>query len=285
MSRRRLLLLGLGITALLVLAGIGSNRHPLSGGRGEGPSPLFFDYVYTTITLVAVGTLLVFLYALLTTKLERTQSRPRKWHIWSTLLGMTIVIGIMLLVLRTDVGERMRNALANRAALQGQTTHNQPATNPQARNARLRWDEVLLIAAVITGVGVLLAATRPKGHATRPRRRQSQAAVALVLDESLDDLLNEPDLRRAIIAAYARMERALAAAGLPRRPSEAPFEYMERALLELDASSHAARRLTGLFEWAKFSQHEPEPAMRDDAIEALVAVRDELRAPAEAVVA
>ena len=44
-------------------------------------------------------------------------------------------------------------------------------------------------------------------------------------------------------------------------------------------------RLTDLFEWAKFSQHEPEPAMRDEAIDALVAVRDELRRPAEAAVA
>ena len=38
-----------------------------------------------------------------------------------------------------------------------------------------------------------------------------------------------------------------------------------------------AERLTALFEWAKFSHHEPGPAMRDDAIDALVAVRDELR--------
>ncbi len=74
------------------------------------------------------------------------------------------------------------------------------------------------------------------------------------------------------------MERALAAAGLPRRPAEAPLEYLERALLELEASAGAVRRLTELFEWAKFSPHEPEPSMRDDAVDALAAVRDELRA-------
>ena len=45
------------------------------------------------------------------------------------------------------------------------------------------------------------------------------------------------------------------------------------------------RRLTVLFEWAKFSHHEPEPEMRDEAIDALVAVRDELRQPAEPVAA
>ncbi|HYA09107.1 MAG TPA: DUF4129 domain-containing protein, partial [Gaiellaceae bacterium] len=112
-------------------------------------------------------------------------------------------------------------------------------------------------------------------------RTSSQHAVSVALDESLDDLRNEPDLRRAIIAAYARMERALAGAGLARRPAETPLEYMERALTSLDTSAAGVRRLTVLFEWAKFSQHEPEPAMRDEAIDALIAVRDELRPPVE----
>jgi hypothetical protein len=102
--------------------------------------------------------------------------------------------------------------------------------------------------------------------------------LAAALDESLDDLRSDPDLRRAIVAAYARMETALAAAGLPRHPAEAPLEYVERALLTLDASAPAVRRLTDLFEWARFSHHEPEPSMRDEAVDALVAVRDELRA-------
>jgi hypothetical protein len=39
-----------------------------------------------------------------------------------------------------------------------------------------------------------------------------------------------------------------------------------------------------LFESAKFSQHEPELEMRDEAINALVAVRDELARPAKEAV-
>ena len=74
--------------------------------------------------------------------------------------------------------------------------------------------------------------------------------------------------------------------GQAARPTQdavaaSPFaflEYVERALLSLDTSAAAVRRLTDLFEWARFSQHEPEPSMRDDAVDALVAVRDELRA-------
>ena len=103
-------------------------------------------------------------------------------------------------------------------------------------------------------------------------------ALAAALDESLDDLRSDVDLRRAIVAAYARMETALGAAGVRRHPAEAPLEYLERALLSLDTSAEAVRRLTDLFEWARFSHHEPEPSMRDDAVDALIAVRDELRA-------
>jgi len=195
---------------------------------------------------------------------------------------MAIAFGLGFLILRSDVGERIRKALGLQKAQQAHVQRRGTPATPGQRNARVRWEEVALVLVMIAGVAVVLAATRPGRRPLRPWRELSQEQVALALDESLDDLRNEPDLRRAIIAAYARMERALAAGGLPRRPSEAPFEYVERALRELDASAVAARRLTGLFEWAKFSQHEPEPVMRDEAIEALVAVRDELRGPAEA---
>lgn len=73
-------------------------------------------------------------------------------------------------------------------------------------------------------------------------------------------------------------ERSLSAYGLPRRPWEAPLEYLGRVLSELTGTGTAARRLTGLFERAKFSEHSIDAAMKDDAIAAVVAVRDELRA-------
>ena len=57
----------------------------------------------------------------------------------------------------------------------------------------------------------------------RARRRRLEPmsdallpVLADVLDETIDDLRAEADPRRAVIAAYARMERALAAYGLPR---------------------------------------------------------------------
>ena len=81
------------------------------------------------------------------------------------------------------------------------------------------------------------------------------------------------------MATYARMERALAAHGLPRQRSEAPAEYLERALEELSASASSASRLTRLFEWARFSDHPVEPGMKDGGDPGARGRRDELTAP------
>jgi hypothetical protein len=278
-NRSKLVLISLGVTALLVLAGIASNGRPLRGGRGNGASTVFFDYVYTTLALLGIAVFLTFLYAVMTMRLERTQARPDHWRLWSMLLGMALAVGVGALLLRTGVIDRIRQQAQRVGAQQGHSADPQKQQRGAGRNAEIRWDEVALIVVTIAGIVVVLAATRPK-RPTKPRRER-QEAISLALDESLEDLRDEPDLRRAIIAAYARMERALAAAGLPRRPSEAPFEYIGRALRELDTSADAAEQLTALFEWAKFSQHEPEPSMRDEAIEALVAVRDELLGPVD----
>jgi hypothetical protein len=133
---------------------------------------------------------------------------------------------------------------------------------------------------VVALIGSAYAARLLMRNAYGPDTTDDPAeAVAAILDDTLEDLLNEQDPRRAVVAAYARMERALAAHGLPRQRSEAPAEYLERALEELSASASSASRLTRLFEWARFSDHPVEPGMKEEAIQALVAVRDELTAP------
>ncbi len=170
-----------------------------------------------------------------------------------------------------------RPAARTAPAVTGTLTTSHTTPPPAIRHVEFRWDELALVLGLVLALA-LLAAVRRRRLAPPARRGRAPELLSAALDESLDDLRADPDLRRAIVAAYARMERALAAAGLPRRPAEAPLEYLERALLEPEASAGAVRRLTELFEWAKFSPHEPEPSMRDDAVDALAAVRDELRA-------
>ena len=78
------------------------------------------------------------------------------------------------------------------------------------------------------------------------------------------------------------MEQTFAAYGVPRQPSEAPLEYLARVLDRLQVSAFAGERLTKLFARAKFSTHEIDAGMKDEAIEALSGLRVELEHPAEA---
>ena len=104
-----------------------------------------------------------------------------------------------------------------------------------------------------------------------------QTELSTAISDAIDDLEREPDARRAVIAAYARMEGVLARRGHARKPSETPFEYLSRILLSLRVRAQAVRDLTELFERAKFSTHEIDDSMKQRAISSLVSVRDDLR--------
>ena len=277
MSSRRLLPLALGVTALLVVAGIASHGRPLSGSRGSGPTATFFDYVFTSIVLLAVVMLAVVVYSVASIRRGAAVPRRGRWHLLNSFAALALCAAVAAAILHSKFEQHLRKLEERLAPSAQQPGGVKPKQGTHVRNARLRWDEVAVAAALLAGAGALVLAGRRTRRPVKPWRFRSREAVSAALDFSLDDLRNEPDLRRAIIAAYARMERALAVGGIARRPSEAPFEYLARALRGLDTSGASVSRLTALFEWAKFSQHEPGPEMRDEAIEALVAVRDELR--------
>ena len=274
------------VAALLVLVGVASRGRPLSPHTGAGPSATFFDYVGTTLVLFAIGMVVVVVAAIVAMRGGDRQNIDRSpWYLLSSLLMFFVCCALAFLV--------SRHAFLNRIAKpQSQTLTQRTQTSPTpgqkalkgARNPRFRWDELALVVLLIGGVGVYLWRTRAPRLTPRPLAVRRRIALSRAVDDSIDDLRRDPDIRRAIIAAYARMERTLGAAGVPRRPSEAPFEYLERSLVELETSADAARHLTDLFERAKFSHHEPAESMRDEAIDALVAVRDELQHPAREAV-
>jgi hypothetical protein len=130
-------------------------------------------------------------------------------------------------------------------------------------------------------VGLAVAQLLAERRRRQPPRTPAERLVEL-LDDTMEDLEGEPDPRRAVIAAWARMERGLAAVGLPRHPAEAPFEYAGRVLESALARPASVHRLTGLFERAKFSRHAIGDQDRDEAIAALRAVRREVAEAVEA---
>jgi len=144
--------------------------------------------------------------------------------------------------------------------------------------SRFEWTPLgVVVVALMVTAGLWVA--RARRHARRWRRPPEEAspeAALMAMEASLDDLLAESDPRKAVIAAYATMEAGLGRSGFPRRASEAPREFVERALRGLALSDVAVKRLTGLFEEARFSRHEVGEDMRREAIAALKAVRAEL---------
>lgn len=282
MDARRLLPVGVGVTVLLVLAGIASHGRPLRPGIGAGPSATFFDYVATTSLLFAIAMILVLAWALRSERTNRKGPRSR-FNIVSFILMLAASVAIAALLANSKFEKRFRNA-----EQQAQRGHPPQASGagvsaPNAkhlRNARIRWDEITVVLVLLGGIGVYLYVTRDARRSMRPLLQRRRSAVSRALDDSIDDLRRDPDIRRAIVAAYARMEAALGHAGVPRAAAETPYEYLERSLVELDAGAEGARRLTDLFERAKFSHHEPAEAMREEAIAALIAVRDDVRRPA-----
>ncbi len=104
--------------------------------------------------------------------------------------------------------------------------------------------------------------------------------VSRELDLAAEDVGTAADPREVVIACYARMEAAAAAAGTPRRPHETPAELVARLLEEQQVPEPAVRRLTELFEQARFSHHPVDETMRQAARESLDAVRNAMGAPA-----
>lgn len=109
-----------------------------------------------------------------------------------------------------------------------------------------------------------------------PMEDEARQALLEAVEISLDDLLREPDPRRAVIACYRRLEDVLHQHGLARAPWQTPLEYVRAALLRFHLPANRLQGLTLLFELAKFSAHPLEGSDKDLAIAALHAIKGAL---------
>src|SRR5207248_10873691 len=115
---------------------------------------------------------------------------------------------------------------------------------PGAVVAGEEWLTVVIVAAVLMLVAgvVLRALLRRRDHRGTPLQQLARR-LQEALEEGLEELEAEPDPRRAVIAAYARMELSLARVGLPRRSPETALEYLQRLLdmVRLDKDRKSTR--------------------------------------------
>ena len=266
------------LLAVVALASGGDRRA--SDGDASVPSVApVLDYAYTFGLLAVAGLVALALY-LRVPVARRPTGAPEgllRAAIAVALLGILATVGL----------DNLRRAAPQETEevdpifAQGERPRPNEVGEVEPDTLEFKWKAAL-------GAGAVVAAAAAGAYVVARRRSRASAddepelaqELALVLDDTLEDLRRERDARRAVIAAYARMERAFAAHGFPRRPFEAPLEYLARVLGNLQVRSSAVLDLTSLFERAKFSPHGVDEAMKDEAITALVAVRDDLEVAA-----
>jgi len=91
-------------------------------------------------------------------------------------------------------------------------------------------------------------------------------------------MLEEPDDRRAVIAAYALVENTFERHGYTRVSSHTPVEFMRATLRELESvPGEALLSLTELYEVARFSEHPVGPRERASAVASLERIGEALR--------
>jgi Domain of unknown function (DUF4129) len=283
-------LLGAGLLVLLGLVAAVSRVHDTPGGHAgiHSPPAGVGDYLFTIFGVLMLGVAAALVYLWITERdaLAQMHDRRRGRGTYKA-IAFVLILGLVAAAL-TRTGFHFFNRGQTQSQAQigpgnlGKGVKKKPLAPNAGRAPKLEWLPILIAGGagfVILGYIGARSLRRARGQLLEQHilARQFES----LLDETLDDLYANKDPRASIIAAYARMEQLFAKSGLPRRPHEAPLEYLGRALDELRASGAALGRLTGLFQRAKFSAHEVNELMRTEAIQALTQVRDELRARRE----
>jgi hypothetical protein len=280
--RRNALLTALGVLVALTVVAIAA-RGSISTGEGgtRRPSQALIDILFTLYLLVLASSVVLAIYLVVLRRQIAAQGGlvNRRTPFESLLIAIVFIGAASLFARRIADQDPLTPPVAPPPIFGGETGV-QTTPDGVAYEPEFAWaPAIVTVALIVLAIGAWWYGGRARKRARgelRSREDRLATELAAAVDASLDDLRAEPDPRRAVIAAYARLERVLAAHRLPRRPAEAPLEYLARMLDDLAVSPEAARRLTNLFERAKFSQHAVAAEMKEEAISALETVRDDL---------
>lgn len=141
----------------------------------------------------------------------------------------------------------------------------------------LPWTVIGIVALAIAAMAFLFWLCRDRAL---PDELEEGTATRAAVDAAIDALdADHGDPRRAVIAAYAAMQRTFGERGIVRSPAEAPREFLGRTLVASRVTEQEARTLTGLFEEARYSHHQIPEHLRETALSTLRSLRGRL--PAE----
>ena len=268
-----------GITAAAAVVAAAA-RGPLSRSTPIDASSASAPVTALSILLLGAGIVALTALAILIFRQRRRkddpedQSEPPEIHwIWKIVailtpfaLGAALILAAITGAKKLPVARNLSGGLggglgvtSGRAAppTGGRTGYVLPAWLPWTILA-------IVLVAILAGVAALVLR---RGRA--PAGAPEPAAAGEAVQAAIAALEAGADPRGAVIAAYAAMQRTLAAHGLVRLPSEAPREFLRRVLVANRAAEEDAGTLTGLFEEARFSTHPISERTRDRALSAL----------------
>ncbi len=284
-SSARALLPGIVVLALVGLVAVAATGSTERGSdETRRPSDIVLDTFFTFALLALVPAAALLVYGLMQRKAIAEEIASGKYRRSGMLVSFIVLGGAFALAWYF---RSRRLAIAPNeeedAVLQPEVGEPRPERPDPSGSyePEVAWIPVLVVFALLaTAIGAHFVARQRRARAFDPGQSRLAEEIADVVDESLDDLRAEPDSRRAVIAAYARLERTFAASGLARLRQETAEEHVSRILGELEVDTRLVRRLTELFTRAKFSHHAVDETMKEEAIAALAQIRDELRAAA-----
>jgi hypothetical protein len=259
----------LALVALLGLVALGARSVPGTGERAFRIDPGFDIALIPRIvfTLLVLGGVVLGIAGLSSRRPRRPRSRGKR----SSIIAPAVILTALFIVV-LNLGRTLD--LAGLDPVTVDTADTAPvSTTAEATGSG--WGFALLGGAIVVALAALAVARRrpPSDETAIP---SPSASLQTVLDEAISAIPDSDDPRLVVIKAYSRMEHALAEAGRPRRPSEAPRQYLDRVLGDLRVRPAAITGLTLLFEEARYSRHPMDPGMGRAAVAAMEAVQGDL---------
>jgi protein-S-isoprenylcysteine O-methyltransferase Ste14 len=270
--------LGVAILGLLLVVTFAARGgHPTGDAEVvERSVPHEIENAFVTLVTVTWG-LLIVAAIILAFRFRASWREPQSN--WLRNFGAVLALMLFIIVGYWAISQRPVNKSPDLEGITGRELRIpelQRRARVPPRHADFNWPLAISVVCLVLAGGTVVFL-----HVRRTPPPQPGGTVeedlAQAVDTTIEDLRRERDARRAVIAAYANMERVLASHGLERRHAETPLEYLARILRALEVRESAVRSLTRLFQYAKFSAHEIDAAMKEQAIGALEDIRDDLR--------
>jgi hypothetical protein len=264
------------MAVLLAVAALGSNGDghgslapPGSGAAASAGHHVLVVTIVVLAPILAVLGVFFYLYAQVHRLRERDadadKERIKQRRRREAAAFLLILVGIALWI---RSGRHIANPFAHGGGAGGGSgTLGRPGSGHPAVTGS-DWTAIVVIWAVLAVAAVLLYLRYRASRETRELAPLPAFAEEPGESEVIR-LRRELDPRRAVIAAYAAMERLLARDGVPRGAHEAPMEYLGRVTLHGHHRVAAVHRLTALFQHGRFSDRPVDEEMRQRAIDAV----------------